>query len=115
MTRINRTSRRVLVALAVCASLTAGAQAQQVKSLTPEQESNIRKLMTQGFPFGDANGDKRLTKAELTAYGVKEGWGTHVIDKRWKEIDTDRNGWVSTSEFAEHTIRYSNMRLARGK
>lgn len=65
--------------------------------LTPED----LKILNGMFRDVDADGNGRITKPEMTAYGIRRRMGTVVRERAWKAMDVDRNGTVDRAEFME--------------
>lgn len=51
------------------------------------------------FKDADADGNGRITKPEMSAYGARHRMGVIVRDRVWNQMDTDRNGTVDRAEF----------------
>jgi hypothetical protein len=47
----------------------------------------------------DANRNGRLTKVEMSAYGVRRGLGTLVRPEGWRHLDSNGDGTLTREEF----------------
>lgn len=64
---------------------------------TPEDH----RILDAMFKDADADGNGRITKPEMSAYGARHRMGVIVRDRVWKQMDTDRNGTIDRAEFME--------------
>ena len=99
--------RNLLIGLLVA---TVPMSASMAQSARPRgSEPQIREIQA-GFDEMDRNHDGKVSRIEMTAYGHSKGIRGMVDSKAWKQMDADRNGWISKEEFTSQMLRYSDQR-----
>ena len=68
-----------------------------MRTLTPEQLAELR----EDFDYNDANGDGRLSYDEFAELlqDLEAGMAEAEARLGFREIDTDRDGWIGFDEF----------------
>lgn len=89
---LRRFSIIALAALACAGPLTA-----QTYSRIPTADDE--KQLTAIFRQVDANHDGRISKVEMTSFGVTHRLGTIVRNEGWRDIDANHNGTLELREF----------------
>ncbi len=101
--------KKTIALLAIAAGLAASAaDARQIRRPAPQKpmtDEEIARTSQETFAKVDRNRDGSLSRVELTSWGYSNGWGVAVRQKAWKQLDTDRNGRISESEFRSYARR----------
>lgn len=104
-------ARRIITAIAtLCLSAPLAAQ-------TPAPvptERDVRELSA-FFVQIDADRNGRMTKAEMSAFGIRHGIGTLVKDKVWNAMDANGDGQLTKDEFIRGMVSDRAARRAKMK
>lgn len=102
----------VLAASALLLQAPAAAQTAPASGGFVPSEGQLAELKAM-FAKVDADGNGRLSRLELTGFGVSKGLGVAVRQKVWLQMDANRDGGVSVDEFIANSVSFENRRLAR--
>lgn len=83
--------------LIVTSASTSAQMVSRPEKVVPTQR-DIRELSVI-FRQVDADRNGRLTKVEMSAFGIAHGLGTLVKRKGWRDIDANRDGTLTLAEF----------------
>ena len=77
-----------------------------------ESDEDWRQLLL--FNSIDTDGDGVITRDELTAYCVANGFAAEVVESIWSTLDLDGDGSISRAELHEGYTSYSGLRAILG-
>lgn len=69
---------------------------------TDEQREQLKTLCS----AMDRNGDGRITRKEMNAFGASKGYGASINPKIWNAMDADRDGAVTFLEYERHSMAW---------
>lgn len=104
---MNRRTATILIAAATIASQSATAQ-----NRTGTRDTMNPAALPAIFDSIDRNHDGRLTRAEVTAFGVSQHMGVTLREKAWREMDPNRDEKVTRKEFIDAALAYKAKREA---
>ena len=55
----------------------------------------------------DRNGDGRITRREMDAFGAGKGYGRSINPKIWKAMDANGDGAVTFAEYERHSMEWT--------
>lgn len=96
--------KHILTIIAAAAfAMPGAATAQKAKpSPTPSPTATAKPFaemtIDEIFAVIDDDGNGRISRQEMHAFGVGNGIGQMINQKSWKTADKDRNGWISKDE-----------------
>lgn len=80
-------------------------------ALTAQEKQQLGSM----FKAIDVDGSGRISKTEMSAFGLKFGFSGIVATKGWAILDQNRDGSLTQEEFARGMAQFRQMALTNGR
>ena len=87
------------------------AQAMPATKGAPTLTAEERQQLGSMYRAIDVNRNGRLSKTEMSAFGMKFGFSGIVADKGWSVLDQNRDGSLTQEEFSQGMARFRQMAM----